>query len=477
MKAPGSRQDISHLWIEFMLTEYEQKLDPKAKIEVTNFDCTAATKPGESFNAELIKLDVQAQVTRNTKTENEEWHLVTGTEEYNLIVKLLTADPFSCELIKHLGYHIKELTMYSDVAQELNKFQEVHANNNYRLQLPKFIYGKCTKKEYVLVMENIKMIGYETNPKQNGLDVQHCKMAVEHIARLHATSYAYDQKHNFLEKFPCFAFSHDISHLFKPVVWANLENCIKFLKNKKGMEDLANKLETGKNTLPSKFSALWDDQTRHKFCCLTHGDFWNSNIMYKHGVTQDGEQSIESIQLIDWQISQWNNPVMDLHYMLNTSTTRDTRTQHTEEILRHYHSTFTAATGAMSTPVPNWNWEQFKAEYERTSLVGFLMGMCLIQGTLSKAGETINPSPSSGPTNNDCCPCGWKKKCASASAKKIIPLTFKPSMEFVMNFAVRRLLHPIGEELKEQSNAVLNDRLLGLILEAEERGILDVMNM
>ncbi|CAL4154776.1 unnamed protein product, partial [Meganyctiphanes norvegica] len=341
MKAPGSRDDISREWVEFMLTDYEQKQDADTKVQVKSIDCNAATKPGESFNAELIRVDVQAQVTRKITAENGEESIVTADEEYNLIIKLLTADPFNCELIKRLEYHIKELLMYSSVAQELNKFQEIHGNNQYRLHLPKFIYGKCTSNEYVLVMENIKMSGYETNPKQNGLDLQHSKMAVEHIAHLHAISYAYDQKHNFLEKFPCFAFNHDISFLFKPVVWASLENSIRFLRNKKGMEDLAQKLETGRSTLPSKFSAMWDDQTRHKFCCLTHGDFWNSNLMYKHGVTQDGEQSIESLKLIDWQITQWNNPVMDLHYMINTSTTRDIRTHHSEEILRHYHNAFT----------------------------------------------------------------------------------------------------------------------------------------
>lgn len=457
-----------------MLTEYESKKMPRAKVTVVTYSIRNATKPGESFNAELILLDVQAELSGGERPEETQ-----ETKEYNLVVKFLTEDPVSCELIKRCGYHIKELMMYSEVVKELNDFQAVHANDEFRLYLPEYIYGKCTEKEYVLVMENIKVSGYETNPKVKGLDFQHAKLAVNHVARLHAVSYAYDKSHNFLEKYPCFQFSNAISTFFKPVVWASLANCITFLKSKKTYEDMVHKLETGKTTLPLKFAAMWDDQTRHKFLCLTHGDFWNSNLMFRHGtVTQDGERSIESLKLIDWQISQWNNPVFDLHYLLNTSTSCEMRREHAEEILRHYHKTFTEATTKMGTPVPNWNYEQFKAEFERTSLVGFLMGMCLIQGTLSKAGENINHAGSTC-LNNACChPCKVVvDKIKAGMAKAIVSFAFKPSLSYIMQASVKRILSPIGQELVEGSNEVLNGRLLDLLIEADEKGVLDVLTL
>ncbi|XP_066949623.1 uncharacterized protein [Macrobrachium rosenbergii] len=474
MKAPASGSEITKGWVEFMLSDYESRKKPSTSVVVKNHSIRNATKPGESYNAELILLDVEAEV-KTKDTENES----TAQKEYNLIVKFLAGDALICEIIQRCEYHIKEFKMYSEVVSELNKFQAERANNEYSLNLPNFIYGKCTDKEYVLVMENVKVLGYETNPKKQGLDFHHAKLAINHVARLHAVSYAYDKSHNLLEKYPCFKFSPVISTFFKPVVWASLANSITFLKSKKGFEDMVRKLETGKTTLPVKFAALWDDQTRHKFLCLTHGDFWNSNLMFKHKEAEvDGEKTIESLKLIDWQISQWNNPVFDLHYLLNTSTSFEMRRDHIEEILRHYHSTFTEITTKLGTPVPNWNYEQFKAEFERTALVGFLMGMCLIQGTLSKAGETINSSNSTCQNCHCCHPCKVViDKVKAGMAKVAVSFAFKHSSGFFIHAALKRVLRPIAQELVEGNNEVLNGRLLDLLMEADEKGILDVLTL
>uniref|UniRef100_A0A0P4WGL7 CHK kinase-like domain-containing protein n=2 Tax=Scylla TaxID=6760 RepID=A0A0P4WGL7_SCYOL len=464
MRSPSSSAGITKPWVEFMLTDYESRKIPSTTVTVNKFTIKNATKPGESFNAELILLDVEALLSSDGQSAD-----IRQNKEYHLVVKFLTKDPLTCEVIKRCGYHIKELKMYSEVVRELNDFQATHASDKYRLFLPEFIYGKCTEKEYVLVMENVKVLGYETNPKQEGLSFEHAMVAVDHVARLHAVSYSYDKTHNFLEKFPCFQFSTAISTFFKPVVWASLANVITFLKSQKMYEDMVKKLETGRTTLPVKFAALWDDQTRHRFLALTHGDFWNSNLMYRH----DESHNIESLKLIDWQIAQWNNPVFDLHYLLNTSTSFEMRRDHAEEILRHYHTTFTTATSTMGTPVPNWNYEQFKAEFERTSLVGFLMGMCLIQGTLSKAGENINRGGSA------CCPssCWLTDKIKSGFAKVVVSLAFKPSSSYIMRASIKKVLSPIGQELVEGSNELLNSRLLDLLLEADEKGVLDVLSL
>ncbi|XP_050730456.1 uncharacterized protein LOC127005562 isoform X2 [Eriocheir sinensis] len=455
-----------------MLTDYESRKTPHTTVAVKTFTVRNATKPGESFNAELMLLDVTAELSNGSSTDQAVD--ATQDKEYHLVVKFLTKDPMTKEVIKRCGYHIKELKMYSEVVKELNDFQAEHANDKYRLFLPEFIYGKCTEKEYVLVMENVKVLGYETNPKEEGLDFEHAMVAVDHVARLHAVSYSYDKTHNFLEKFPCFQFSTAISTFFKPVVWASLANLITFLKSKKTYEDMVHKLEAGRTTLPSKFAALWDDQSRHRFLSLTHGDFWNSNLMYHHNSSSSsGSNDIESLKLIDWQIAQWNNPVFDLHYLLNTSTSFAMRRDHAEEILRHYHTIFTTATATMGTPVPNWNYEQFKAEFERTSLVGFLMGMCLIQGTLSKAGENINRGGSA------CCPssCWLTDTVKTGFAKMVVSLAFKPSSSYIMRASIGKVLSPIGRELVEGSNEVLNSRLLDLLMEADEKGVLDVLSL
>ena len=56
-------------------------------------------------------------------------------------------------------------------------------------------------------------------------------------------------------------------------------------------------------------------------------------------------------------------------------------------------------------------------------------------------------------------------------------LAFKPSSSYIMRTSVKKVLSPIGQELVEGSNELLNSRLLDLLLEADEKGVLDVLSL
>ena len=436
----------------------------------------SATKPGESFNAELVKVDAVAHLTSVKKEESSDTEV---TKEYSFIAKFLSQEPENREMIKCVGYHTREFSVYSEVVPELNKHWNQHSVNkdtDYSLHVPEFIYGICNPKEYVLIMENCKTNGFETNDKHDGLDFQQTLHAVNHIARLHALSYSYNQSSNLIEKFPAVAFSRNLSMLFKPVVLAALENVIKFVKSLPDKQEMGKKLEKGRQTLPVKYSHYWDEQSSHKILCLTHGDFWNSNLLYRYSsVAVDGKRNIEDVKLIDWQISQWGNPIFDLHYLLNTSTTANLRNNHLDDILHHYFHTFTTITERLQTTVPEWTYESFLAEYKRTALVGFMMGICLIQGTLSKAGEKLNPNSINPADNNN----RYKSvksavyKMKSMCAKAIVPLILKPSFQFMLKYPMKKMFDPIGAELLEGHNSTMNNRLKELLEEADKSGLLD----
>ena len=164
--------------------------------------------------------------------------------------------------------------------------------------------------------------------------------------------------------------------------------------------------------------------------------------------------------------------MFDLHYLLNTSTRVSMRQQHQDTILHHYHATFTTITESLNTTVPDWNYDQFLAEFGRTSLVGFMMGMCLIQGTLSKEGEKLN-------VNNTTSSAGDSKgvlyKIKSAAAKVMVPLVLKPSSYFILKSFLRKVFAPIGQELIDGKNTIMNERLLEHLDEADAKGLIDVL--
>ncbi|KAF2358275.1 Protein of unknown function DUF227, partial [Trinorchestia longiramus] len=473
MKSPSGASAISHDWVEFVVRHHEAKSHPDVAVKLTSFNVVLATKPGESFNAELVRVDASAELHQADCKDDSSQPI---KKDYSFIAKFLSVDPFNRELVKTAGYHLRELVMYSKLVGELNSYWETNASCldvDQKLYLPDYIYGVCSSSEYVLVLENCKETKFETNDKHKGLDLAQTLLAVEQAARLHALSRSYNLTTDVCKKYPCFAFNSVVSSLLKPIVIVALENAIKYLRTLPEHKDILAKLEKGRCTISQKFQCMWEDQSRHQMLCLTHGDFWNSNLLFRyHPVLKDGERKVEAIKVIDWQIAQWNNPIFDLHYLLNTSTTPQMRDDHLDKILHHYHSTFMRISENVKTPVPDWNYDQFYAEFGRTSLVGFLMGLCLVQGTLSKAGEKLNPNAggaSSARTGRS-----LFNKLKTVAAKVIVPVAVKPSSQFIIKQAMKKMLTPIAQELIDGENTILNERFLGLILEAERKGLLDV---
>ncbi|KAA0185295.1 EcKinase 1 [Hyalella azteca] len=476
MKTPSNACAITHEWVEFVVQQYEaKKTQPNISIKLTSFNVAQATKPGESFNAELVLLTASAELHQQSNDSESSPPL---KKDYSFIVKFLSLDPFSRELIKIAKYHVRELMMYSNVVSDLNSHwlaNAVNQDEDQRLCVPEYIYGICNASEYVLVMENCKANRFELKDKTQGLDLEHTMLAVQHIARLHALSRSYSLSSDLCKEYPMFKFDPVVSSLFKPVVITAIENAIKYLRTLPEHKEILAKLEKGRHGLSQKYQRMWDDQSRHQMLCLTHGDYWINNLLFRYNLNEeDGQHKLEDIKLIDWQIAQWSNPVFDLHYLLNTSTTAALRENHLNAILRHYHTTFMSISDNLKTPVPDWNFEQFMAEFGRTSLVGFLMGMCLIQGTLSKAGEKINPNAGSSSGRPGRSLTG---KFKSVAAKVIVPVAVRPSSQFIIKMAIKKMLSPIAQELIEGKNTIMNDRFMELLLEAEKKGLLDVLSM
>ena len=245
-----------------------------------------ATNLGESFNAELIKLEADVVVT------------VPGEEEkhkkYNLIIKFLSHDPMNREMVKKCGYHIREYKMYSCIIPELNDYWRKNSGPNdqdYTLKVPEYVYGVCNSSEYVVVLQNCKTFGFVGNNKQLGLCYPQLMMAVDHIARLHALSYSYSKYTKFLEKYPCIGLMKMAHETLKSMVCVSLDNVIRFLRTIPERSSQLAKLEKGRRTLGPKFEAIWQDESRHKLLCLAHGDFWNSNLLFKYpeGASDDGK--------------------------------------------------------------------------------------------------------------------------------------------------------------------------------------------
>ncbi|CAL4121857.1 unnamed protein product [Meganyctiphanes norvegica] len=467
LRAPSKPSDITKDWIEYMLTEHENQNSKGSKVVVDSFDLSNAIKLGEGLNSQLQKIDVQARVQNVSGPKS-----TSLDKEYHVMVKMRVRSNAMTEAMnKFIDSELKELTIYSDVIPELNKFQKMYGGE-FGIKVPNFLYGKFTNKESVLVIENLKPAGYKPHSMKREIDLNHAKVVIENLAKLHAVSYSYNKSNNFLDKFPCFN-SEDKMSWFNTFMNAVslLDNTIKLLelKNDKDLNKLALKIEKSKANLHKRLTDVVRDTNSKKVLCLTHNDCHSSNLLFKYGDDNEENQTIDNMQFVDWQLTNWDSPVIDLQYFFSISTTHEFRKAHLETLLEHYHSIFTQATTKMGTPVSHWTYEEFKEEYRRFEIYGLLRGLMVTQFVQSKFSEFYQRDALAESEvnqrmrrmNSILCNYLWHKFYTSQNWGKMI---------MKLNALV---LYSIRKEIVSGTNPILNDRILGLVLDADEQGLFE----
>ncbi|KAK4313910.1 hypothetical protein Pmani_014772 [Petrolisthes manimaculis] len=311
--------------------------------------------------------------------------------------------------------------------------------------------------------------------KRESLDLPHTLMAVDSLARLHAVSLAFSRNHNvhFLKKYPAFNTASCIDPFYIASVAIIYDGVIRAAEQKGNQyKHLLAIMASNKEAVLQKFSeALKNTNESSKVTCLAHGDFWTNNLMFRNSENNGKEvQQPQDVMLIDWGITFWRNPLLDLQYFIHCSTTRNLRKDHLGEILHRYHSTFTVTTNDLGSPVDNWQFEDFMAEWRRTQVFGSLIGMMNTLVTMSESGKNFNKS-------DDLQTTGVRAHIDYWMARIMAPIMFfmfsLPPFAFVMRRAMEKSFEDMVEELCSWKNDTLQFRVFDLIEEAFENGLLE----
>ncbi|CAL4096856.1 unnamed protein product [Meganyctiphanes norvegica] len=453
MKTPRGRSEVTKEWVEHMLTEFESRNNLGSKVTLQSWDIGDATNKGDGYSGDLVKLEAKGTVQCTGKAQHE--------KEYHHILKFMSPEPFMHEMLKRFHTYGNESKIYSSIIEDLNKFQADHSDNQFPINIPKHIYSKDTNKEQILVMENMKILDYDNNPKKNGLGLEEAKLALEQLARLHGVSYTYHTKNDFLTKYPNFKRGkmHQMMAMGQDGI---IDMVIEFLKTQDEHEDLLKKVIASKPHTVKKMNDAFNERNGQVYC-LNHGDPWNNNILIK----QSANAKEEKVVFVDWEFAHWNTSSYDLNYFLAGATTPELRKNHLDDLLQHYYSHFTRVTNTLGSPVPGWGFEQLSAEFDAVSAWGFgkSLTFSMILSEAIKDWKLANHE----------LPSAIATFLMKGIAKVLMPLFIKPSMmEMMKKGKKKKLSDPVLKELKTNSNKDLNVRFLDCILEADQKGIFDI---
>lgn len=95
------------------------------------------------------------------------------------------------------------------------------------------------------------------------------------------------------------------------------------------------------------------------------------------------------IGLIDFQIARFASPILDLAYFLFSSTTKELRDGHLDEVLRIYHSTLSDTVAKLdSDPERLFGYAEFRRQWTALGKYGALIAPMLLQ-VITAAAEDI----------------------------------------------------------------------------------------
>uniref|UniRef100_A0A1Q3FRF5 Putative ecdysteroid kinase n=1 Tax=Culex tarsalis TaxID=7177 RepID=A0A1Q3FRF5_CULTA len=251
----------------------------------------------------------------------------------SLIVKTIPAEEgHKKELLKNGALFETETLMYDTVLPEMYRLLKI-AGDDTELG-PRLLYSS-SDPHWMMVFSDLSVRGYTVKPSQ--MDLEESKMMYTKLARWHATSTFLVDSMPMLKTLDKGLGTMDLKE-FKPL-WSSLIITLsKACRNWPGYESYADKLEQISEKIFDKLYNIYSLDESTRYYVLNHGDLHSKNCMYKivNGKTED-------ILLLDYQISMWGSPAIDIIYSMYNAVNYETRNGHRDELIKFYYDEYVAA--------------------------------------------------------------------------------------------------------------------------------------
>ncbi|KAJ3646079.1 hypothetical protein Zmor_023690 [Zophobas morio] len=338
-------------------------------LENFSVDITGNSEKGDGYAGDIIFVFV-------TGTDKQGNH-----KEYDLVLKCSKPSAALLENIPALRLaFVKEAYMYQNVFPIFKEFQVSRGMKRPFDSVPK-CYGVYSDEfRLVIVLENLKKLGYDLWPKAKPLSREVINIVIKDYAKFHATSVALQEQHpkkfrKLLEGSPedvmkeAFK-SSGFENMFKngvemvhELLTDNVKNDIleKWLKLKDQVYFILGEMEPGVDDLK----------------VINHGDCWVNNFLYKF--ENEEKTNVSKVAILDWQMSKFTSPVTDLSYFLFTGIS-DEDIADIETILRDYHKYLCEYLRELNSQVADkYTVEKFFDEWKKYGKFGVLFCVVPIQ--------------------------------------------------------------------------------------------------
>lgn len=282
----------------------------------------------------------------------------SSVEEIRVVVKIQPLDEAARELQNSNYQFFNEVTMFSEIMPflEIDKLDVC----------PKFLYGVTTQGEDpdkdVVILEDLSFHGY-VQPREQYLDSREVLKTLRKLGEFHGLSYRAKRtrKSEFAAhggRLKAKRFAPDFDEIFNATLKRGIDAAA---KRNPTATILDRTMEKIKNLGPQNCWASLSGPVE-PFACIVHGDFNRNNLLFKYNAQGD----VEGVKFIDFQMSVYSDPAVDISFFLYINTSQDCRLKYWDDFLAAYWEGVTAM-----EPNPGFSFEEFRKNFSKKALYGY----------------------------------------------------------------------------------------------------------
>lgn len=344
------------------LTKKLQKYYKDPYLQIINMTVCPATAKGENYASIMNRVSLQYKM-RGDREPRLGSYIVKSSFE---------GDEFATEKIKPYDIYNREMDIYQKIIPKLNALlQEIGDSDK---MFPETICVEYDRS--AIIFEDLSTRQYIMCDRTKGLDMEHAKMCLRKLAKMHATSAVLNEREPGTFKTYDRGMFNRHTDSFTPFFVGCLDACGRMVSKMDGFEEYGKKLIDLKPKLMEYGKQVFDAIDGH-VNVLAHGDFWTNNVMFNEGPNQKPNDVI----LIDFQYSAWGSPAIDLHYFFNTSLREEMRLHQQDELFQYYYNIFAGTLKALKFQAKIPSLHQFLLHMAEKGFYAFTSG-CLVQAVM-----------------------------------------------------------------------------------------------
>jgi RecA/RadA recombinase len=230
-------------------------------------------------------------------------------------------------------------------------------------------------------------LGFQMANRHDRLDLLHCTLALKGLAKFHAASVAlYDKNANCMDDYVEIMYTEKNRDAIMGFLAPSINALANVVEKWSGFEKYGDKLRLIIPTICDRIMKIVKPFP-DSLSVLTHGDFWVNNMMF-HYCPETGKP--DQVRFIDFQMTRYTSPVLDLQYFIHTSTNEQVRSEYTEHLLQVYHTELQDTLKTLGCDQHIYTFEQLKEEYEDRSLFGLITACTVLSAVLADPEEAFD---------------------------------------------------------------------------------------